>query len=429
MDTTQQLTALQIDRGWRGFAWIIIILISTLGIWAYYADLDEVAVAEGVVAPEGQVKTVQHLEGGIIREILALEGATVKRGEPLLRIELPMSAINEKELSAKHDGLILTRTRLLAEIAGEELRLPKIQAERQPKLAAAETQAFTTRRQEITARMSALVELVQQRNLAIQELQAAQEALRKDLALSRENLAISTNLMRDNLVSKLEHLERKRDVQRLEGELKALAPAIPRTRAALAEVKQRSQEEKLRARRESMEQLARTENEIARTEEVLTEANSQAARTTIHSPIDGVIKGLKYHTIGAVVRPGEPIMEIVPTNGRLVIQARLNPIDRGYVSVGQKAVSKITAYDFIRYGGIDGTISYIGADTVVGPDGIAYFKVLVTPEKTYLGAQSDDLPISSGMIATVDIHTGQKSVMEYLLKPLIRVRKEAFRER
>lgn len=429
MDTSQKLAALQVDRGWRGFAWIIAILIGVLGIWAYHAELDEVAIADGEVAPEGRVKTIQHLEGGIIREILTQEGSLVKQGDPLLRIELPMSAINEKELSAKHDGLILTRTRLLAEIAGDDLRLPILETSRQPKLAAAETQAFATRRQEKAARMAALGQLAQQRRLAIQELLAAREALRNDLALSRENLAISTDLVRDRLVSQLEHLERKRDAQRLEGELAALAPAIPRSKAALAEVQQRSEEEILRARREIMEQLARAENDIARTEEVLAEANSQAARTTIHSPINGVVKGLKYHTIGAVVRPGEPIMDIVPNNGRLVIEARLNPVDRGYVSVGQKAVSKISAYDFIRYGGIDGVISHIGADTVVGPDGAAYFKVLVRPEKTYLGAVPGTLPISPGMIASVDIHTGQKSVMEYLLKPLLRVSKEAFRER
>ncbi|MBT5083342.1 MAG: HlyD family type I secretion periplasmic adaptor subunit [Rhodospirillaceae bacterium] len=429
MSAVREIEKLQIDRGWRGFAWIIVVLMTSLGIWAYFAELDEVAIAEGEVAPEGQVKTIQHLEGGIIQELLALEGDRVAKGDPLLRIELAMSGINENELSAKHDGLILTRTRLQAEIAHQSLSLPNKQAKRQPLLAAAEIQAFMARRDELTARMAALAEMLKQRKLAIQELLAARTALRKDLALSRENFAISTNLMRDNLVSKLEHLERKREVQRLEGELAALAPAIPRSKAALAEAGQRSAEEKLRAQRETMEQLARVKNDIARTEEVLIEANSQTARTTIYSPTDGVVKGLKYHTIGGVVRPGDPIMEIVPTDGRLVIEARLNPIDRGYVSLGQKAVSKISAYDFIRYGGIDGTISHIGADTVVGQDGIAYFKVLVKPEKNYLGSTAGELPISSGMIATVDIHTGRKSVMEYLMKPLIRVHREAFRER
>ena len=170
--------------------------------------------------------------------------------------------------------------------------------------------------------------------------------------------------------------------------------------------------------------------QIARMRETLSEASDRVKRTEIRSPIDGVVKNLRFNTIGGVVRPGEAIMEIVPIGDKLVIQARLSPIDRGYVQEGQKAVVKISTYDFVRYGGLTGQVAQIAADTNTdSATGQPYYEVIVRTDKTFLGDKAGEFPITPGMQATVDIHTGSRSVLNYLIKPILKLRHEAFRER
>jgi adhesin transport system membrane fusion protein len=204
---------------------------------------------------------------------------------------------------------------------------------------------------------------------------------------------------------------------------------VRRSQGALAEARERLREVELGFRREALEQLSQNERDVARIRETLTKATDQQRRTQITSPIEGVVKSLRFNTIGGVVRPGDPIMEIVPTSDKLVIEAKLDPRDVGYVRVGQAAVVKLSTYDFARYGGLDGTVIYLSADSYTMPDGRTYFRVQAETDKTYLGAEPGDLPIRPGMMATVDIHTGRKAVITYMLKPVLRLKSEAFRER
>jgi adhesin transport system membrane fusion protein len=270
---------------------------------------------------------------------------------------------------------------------------------------------------------------LRQRELDIEELRATQKAVTNDLRLARQNLAMSQELLKDELTSKMEHLERVREVESLQGRLNSIEPTIPRAVAAVAEARERLREEDLKFRGQARDLMNETELAIARTRELLNEADKQVRRTEIRSPIDGTVKNLRYHTIGGVVRASEPIMEIVPASEKLVIEAKLNPIDRGYVRAGQPAIAKISTYDFVRYGGLDGHVVHIGADSSVTQDGVPYYKVIMETDRSHLGEQAGDLPILPGMQATVDIHTGQRSVLEFILKPLLRIRSEAFRER
>ena len=185
---------------------------------------------------------------------------------------------------------------------------------------------------------------------------------------------------------------------------------------------------RIRFRREAREETGRVEQGIARLQELLAEATEQGVRAEIKSPIEGVVKNMRYNTIGGGVSPGEAIMEIVPTGDKLVVEAKLNPTDRGYVEEGQRAVVKVTTYDFVRYGGLDGAVLHVAPDSTTDQDGAPYFRVIVETDKTYLGEEGQ-LPITPGMQATVDIHTGEKSVMDYLIKPALKLRHEAFRER
>jgi len=221
----------------------------------------------------------------------------------------------------------------------------------------------------------------------------------------------------------------REEKERVEGELNNLIPAIPRARSAVEEIKNRIEEAASRFRREARDELSNVEQAISRIGALLKEATEQKGRAEIKSPIEGVVKNMGFNTIGGVVRPGDPIMEIVPTSENLVINAQLNPTDRGYVELGQKAVVKISTYDFVRYGSLDGEVIMVAPDSSTDPNGNPYFQVVVKTGKTYLGLMDGELPIIPGMQATVDIHTGEKSVIDYLVKPVLKIRHEAFRER
>jgi adhesin transport system membrane fusion protein len=240
---------------------------------------------------------------------------------------------------------------------------------------------------------------------------------------------MSKDLLSKDLVPRMEYLQLESEVESLQGQLGETEAQIPRARQALAEARERERTSVLSFQRAAVEELGQVELTIARTRELLSKATDQERRTMIRSPIEGVVKNLRYHTIGGVVRPGDPIMEIVPLNENLVIEARLNPVDVGYVSAGQPAVVKVTTYDYIRYGGLDGKVVNVAADASLDRTGQPYFKVVVQTDRAYLGDQPDLYRIAPGMQATVDIHTGTKSVLNYLVTPVLKLRHEAFRER
>jgi adhesin transport system membrane fusion protein len=332
-------------------------------------------------------------------------------------------------LLARLDGSLLHRARLLAESTGAALALPTDAAARQPNVADAERQAYAARRRELESSLGILKEQVHQRELEVQELEAKRKSATNNLALARERLKMSTSLLQEGLTARMEHLRLQAEVESLEGELQGLGPALPRARAAVAEAAQRLREGEVRFQREAREGVGETEQNIARVQELLAQATDQGVRAEIKSPIDGVVKKLRYNTIGGVVTPGEAIMDIVPTGEKLIIEARLSPIDRGYVDAGQPALVKISTYDFVRYGGLTGVVSQVAPDASTDKNGTPYFDVIVETDKAYLGDRAGKLPITPGMQATVDIHTGTRSVMEYLIKPVLKLRDEAFRER
>lgn len=418
---------------WRRATWLMMGLIAAFFAWAAVATVEEVAIASGEVVPRGKVKVIQHLEGGIVDGIFVAEGDPVRAGDVLIRLNLATGGVNRNELLARLDREEMKRARLLAEVGATPLgplTLPAEPAKRQPDMAAAELKVFEARRRERASTSAVLREQLHQRELAVQELEAKKRTTVSNLALARERLKLSENLLADKLTARMEHLKMQAEVEGLEGELAALGPAIPRARAAVGEAEQRLKEADDRFRREANDQLGETEEQIARLRELLAEATDQGRRSEIRSPIDGVVKKLRYNTIGGVVAPGDPIMEIVPTEEKLVVTARLNPIDRGYVHAGQAATVKITTYDFVRYGGLAGTVVHVAPDTSTDPkSGAAYFEVTVETEKGRLGDDAEPLPITAGMQAIVDINTGRRTILDYLVQPVLKLRHEAFRER
>lgn len=414
---------------WRSFAWPVMILVAILVAWSNFAMLDEVAVATGEVVPQGKVKVVQHLEGGIIEEIFVTEGSRVREGQTLVQLDLASGGVNRKELQVRLDSQILVRSRLVAEAENKTPKFPRDLAVRRPTQVAAEINNYEARKRQIGSKLSVIKEQVRQRELEVKELEAKQRSIARNLNLGKERLKMSESLVAQGLTARMEHLQLEAEVESLEGELQSIASSVPKAKAAITEAEQRVAEEEDAFRREAREELGKTEQAIARINELLAEATGQEVRAEVKSPIEGVVKNMRYHTIGGVVSPGEPIMEIVPTGENLVVDARLSPMDRGYVAENQAAVVKVSTYDFARYGGLDGRVVMVAPDSSTDEQGEPYFRVVVETEKTYLGAEQGQLPIMPGMQATVDIHTGQKSVLEYLVKPVLKLKHEAFRER
>ena len=414
---------------WRVFAWPVMSMLLLLVTWAFFAELDEVAVSIGEVVPQGKVRVIQHLEGGIVEQLFVTEGDTIKEGDTLIQLDQSSTGTNKEELSVRLDSQLLVRRRLEAEAEGKKLAFPPDIAAKRPTLAASQRQAYEARARELVSTLNVMKEQVKQRELEIQELGARTKAVMRNYKLASERLKMSASLLTEGLTAKIDHLELEAEVESLDGEVQSLKPALPKARAAVEEAKQRLEEGQIRFRREAREELGKTEQEIARILELLKRATEQGSRAEIKSPVAGVVKNLRFNTIGGVIKPGEPILEIVPTGENLVVQSRLNPTDRGYVSEGQKATVKISTYDFARYGGLDGSVIQVAPDTSLDENGQPYFRVVVQTDKNYLGREEGSLPIVPGMQATVDIHTGKKSVIDYLIRPVLKLKHEAFRER
>ena len=408
---------------------MVALLIAAGAAWASYARLDEVASASGEIVPQGQVKLVQHLEGGILQRIDVRDGQSVSAGDPLITLDLGSAAMNPKELQVRLDGLALRRVRLRAEAAGIDPTFPEAIAKRRPDMVRAERETFGNRRQQIASAIAVLRAQARQREREIRELEARRRAVSANLKLARERLAMSLGLLERRLVSRMEHLRLAGEVKTLEGQIAELKPGIPRLRAALAEARERMREAALKFKRGAVEELGEVELALARNRELYDKVADQVRRTVVRSPIDGVVKNLRYHTIGGVIGAGEPIMEVVPRGDRLVIEARLRPTDIGYVAVGQPATVKVSTYYFVRYGGLDGQVSHVAADSSSDRSGAVYFKVIVRTDKVYLGERPGSLPIVPGMQVTVDIHTGERTVIDCLINPVLKLKHEAFRER
>jgi adhesin transport system membrane fusion protein len=240
---------------------------------------------------------------------------------------------------------------------------------------------------------------------------------------------MSKDLLASKLVPKMEHLELEDEVTLLRAEADELSKRLPNLRAAYAEARERERTGLINFQRAVIEELQQVELSIARNRELITKIGDQSSRREIRSPIDGIVKNLRYHTVGGVVRPGEAIMEIVPSDENLVVELNLNPVDVGYVRVSQSAVVKVTSFDFVCYGGLESKVINIAPDSSIQQDGTAYFRVMVETSKDYLGDKPGVNRIIPGMLATGDIHTGYRSVLDYFIAPVLKLKHEAFRER
>lgn len=431
MSRLDELLESERTASWRITALLICALILLFLLWAFTSKLEEVAVAKGEVVPQEQIQTIQHLEGGIVEKIFVTEGDSVKKGDSLVQLNLTPFMANREELQIQQEALQLKRARLMAEAAGKEvLEFDDSLKGFRDKLKQAEQQTFRSRKSKLANEIAQLKDQKSQRDLDRKQLEAERASIASNLSVLREKYRISKDLVKDKLTSKLEHLQLSSELKELQGRMHVINVSIPRATATMEEAENKLKGVKLNFQNEAQQEINDVEQAIARTKEAINRADDQVDRTTISSPINGVVKSLRNHTLGGVIQPGATIMEIVPQSANLIIEAKLNPNDVGFVSKGHDVLVKVNTYDYARYGGLKGTVESISADSLTDEQtGLPYFLVKVRTDKNYLGSDANSFPITAGMQVMVDIKTGSKSIMEYLLKPVIMLQHESFRER
>ncbi len=398
-------------------------------IWAWFAVVDEVTHADGKVIPSSRVQVIQNLEGGILEEIRVAEGQLVSKGQVVLRIDDTGFSSSFGELQAKYNSLQGEIARLQAEAEGKVLRFgPKMEKDH-PGVVKDQSALYEARKSELETQAAILKQQLSQRKQEKDELLGKLKQLRTSLNLTQEELEITQPLVEKSIVPKVELLRIQRQKNDLEGQIRAAELALPRIESAISEAQSRVDEKYKHFKTVSAEELSQRNMEFARVKEAILGAKDKVSRTEIRSPVRGLVKSIKKSTIGGVIKPGEDMMEIVPLDDTLLVEARVRPADIAFLHPNQKARVKFTAYDFSVYGGLPGKLEQIGVDTELDENGNAYYKVMVRTEKNYLAKGNEQLPIIPGMVATVDIITGEKTVLEYIMKPIIKAKQLALTER
>ncbi|KIL03416.1 hemolysin secretion protein D [Stutzerimonas stutzeri] len=398
-------------------------------LWADLAIVDEVTRGEGKAIPSSRLQKIQNLEGGIVAELFAREGQIVDVGDPLLRLDDTRFASNVGETEADRLALTARVERLSAEVDDRELALPEEVRRVAPGLAASEQQLFESRRQQLRDEVGALEEQLVQRRQEVRELGSKEQQFRSSLGLLRKEIEMSEPLVASGAISAVEVLRLKRAEVESRGQLDATTLAIPRAQAAIKEIESKIGEARGRFRSDALTQLNEARTELSKLKSTGKALEDRVRRTLVTSPVRGVVKQVLVSTIGGVIQPGSDLVEIVPLDDTLLIEARIRPQDIAFLHPGQEAMVKFTAYDFTIYGGLKAKLEHISADSITDEEGNSFFLIHLRTEKSHLGSDEKPLLIIPGMVASVDIITGHKSVLSYLLKPIIRARAEALRER
>jgi adhesin transport system membrane fusion protein len=348
----------------------------------------------------------------------------------LLRIDDTGAASDLGELTARRRALRAQIARLEAEMAGaDEIDFPEDLLAEAPEVAESERSLFQTRRESLQSELSVLRRQAEQREQELEELRSAEEQQAESLELARQELAVY-NTMSPGVVPQVDLLRVRREVSELSGELEATRRAQPRVQSAIREAFERIEDRFLAFRSEAQEALNQRRADLAVVQEAIRAAADRVTRTGVRSPVDGVVNRVNVNTLGGVVQPGEDLVEIVPLEDSLLVEARIRPADIAFIRPGLPATVRITAYDYTVYGALEGTVERVGADTVVDEvTGERFYRIVIRTEQTHLDGLDEALPIIPGMVASIDVLTGEKTVLDYLLNPLTRAGAEALRER
>ncbi|MGE0613636.1 MAG: HlyD family type I secretion periplasmic adaptor subunit, partial [Hyphomicrobiales bacterium] len=408
-------------------------LAVTFVAWAYFAELEAVARGEGRVVPSTRMQVVQSLEGGIVKALEVREGDEVTKGQVLIRIDDTGFASDVGELKAKERALRVQTTRLrheASERGDDELVFPAELAQEAADEVANELVLNSIRRNNLNTQLRVLDERLEQKRRELAELQETQKRHKESLAIAIQEFELKKPLAERGIVPKTDVLRLEREIADLKGQVATTEQSLPRGESAVRETEQLVQEQKYKFRVEAQTELNTKLSELAIVQQSLRGATDKVRRTDIRSPVDGRVNKLHVNTVSGVVRAGEPMIEITPIEDNLLVEVRIKPSDIAFIRPGQKAQVKISAYDYTIYGIIPGNVEIISPDSTVDESTKEiYYAVTIRTTESDLRKGNESLPIIPGMVATVDIITGGKSVLDYILKPILKARHEALRER
>lgn len=404
----------------------ILIAMALFIMWTAVAMVDEIAKGEGKVIPSSQIQILQSLDGGIVVEINVKEGQVVDAGQVLLRVDPTRFESSVRENRSQYLALTTKAARLRALAEGLPFVPPPEVLTEDPKTVQDEQRLYESARSNVVAQVSIAREQLKQRQQELSEMRVKREQASQAYELTAKELAVTKPLINSGAVSEVELLRLERDTSRFRGERDMAATQILRSQAAMSEASRKIEEVELNARNEVRKDLADTMAKLNAFTEGGVALADKVKHASVRSPVKGTVKRLFVNTVGGVVQPGKDLVEVVPLDDALILEAKVAPKDIAFLRPGQPAVVKFTAYDFSTYGGLEAKLENIGADSITDERGNTFFLVKVRTNKSSLGA---NLPIIPGMVAEVDIITGKKSILAYLLKPVLKGKQAALTER
>ncbi|MCW9032710.1 MAG: HlyD family type I secretion periplasmic adaptor subunit [Rhodospirillales bacterium] len=397
-------------------------------IWAIMVEVDEVSTGFGQVIPAGQVQTIQHLEGGIVKEILIEEGTLVKEGQVLITLSAASASAELEQMKARKASLELQAERYRAFGTGREPDFSFVSSNYKD-LITDQISIHEIQKEARNSQNTVLFDQIEQRKAELSQLEEQRKTLNEQLAILEEERDMRENLFKKGLSSKILFFNVQRDVNQVKGDLAKLIGEKRRITNSLAEIRSRLIEADAKSREEALSSMGGVIGELAQVRESIAKLQDRSTRLEIRSPVDGIIKGLKIHTVGGVVAAGAILLEVVPMKEELVVESRINPRDVGHVHVGQKVQVKVTTFDFARYGGITGELKSISATTFADEKGDPYYKGLVMLDRNYVGFDPEKNKVLPGMTVQADVNTGKKTLIQYLLKPIYTSLSGSFHER
>ena len=407
--------------------WLITIILFI--IWASLAEIDEITRGDGDVIPYGQNQIIQNLEGGIVESILVQEGQIVKAGETILKIKNVQSTSKSKTNEIKYYELEAKRLRLYAEANGLPFKAKDtedINFKNQIRLA---LRLYDSNKLEYLAKDNSFINLIEQKKQAYTEAKAKVRSLKKSLEFVTEEIQMTAPMVREGVKSKIDFLKLKREANGIENDIEGAKLSLPRLTSTIEEFRSKRDESKLLFMNQAKKELNEVISEISRLKAQQIAFSDQVNRTMVKSPVEGIVQKLFVHTVGGVIKPGADLVEIVPTNKKLYLEIKIKPSDIAFLHPGAAAKVKVSAYDFAIHGGLIGKIVNISPDTVTDKKENTFYLIHIVTDKNYLGTEAHPLQIIPGMTVSVDIVTGKKTVMQYILKPILKSKQYVFSER
>ena len=414
-------------------------------IWASFAEVDEVTVGIGKIIPSQQIQVVQNLEGGILKSIFVREGDQVIVGQELLTIDETQFLSDFREQDSQSSSLKARAIRLRAELESVKITKEndeyKVTVTEQPiafdgfdlstqrETIDRQNALYKERIRNLESQLAILDQQVNQKRTSLQELQSEVSHLEQSYLLVSKELNLTRPLAKRGVVSEVELIKLERTANEAKGQLASARISVPKLESEIDEVIGKREEVALKFRNETQERLQEVESKLDALDETLISLQDRLQRTLVKSPVNGTIKTIQINTVGGVIKPGMDLIEIVPREENVLVEARILPKDIAFLRPGLDAVIKLTAYDFTIYGGLKGKVEHISADTITDENGDSFYHIKVRTDDIYYDKNNKALPIIAGMTASVDVLTGKKTITDYLLKPIIRAKQNAFREK